>query len=124
LSPISPPPTSVLHPLSPILHPPTSVLHPLSPILHPLIPILSLYPILPIHPSHLISADDLSNVLPAWQPFCRKLLGRRWLSNSDACDGIVSGLAEYAVALRRLNPGPYQATVSELHRRVLLEYVR
>lgn len=63
-------------------------------------------------------------VLHDLKPFCRKLLGRRWLSNSDVCDGIVSGLAEYVVTLRRLSLGPYQATVSELHRRVLLEYVR
>ncbi|XP_072286171.1 exocyst complex component 3-like protein 2 [Pyxicephalus adspersus] len=63
-------------------------------------------------------------VLHGLKPFFRKLLGRRWLSNSEACDGIVSGLAECAVTLRRLSPGPYQATVSELHRRVLLEYVR
>ncbi|XP_018431322.1 PREDICTED: exocyst complex component 3-like protein 2, partial [Nanorana parkeri] len=53
-----------------------------------------------------------------------KLLGRRWLGSSEACDGIVSGLTECALTLRRLSPGPYQATVSELHRRVLLEYVR
>ncbi|XP_077319360.1 exocyst complex component 3-like protein 2 [Lithobates pipiens] len=63
-------------------------------------------------------------VLHDLKPFCRKLLGRRWLSNSDVCDGIVSGLAEYVVTLRRLSLGPYQATVSELHRRILLEYVR
>ncbi|XP_068105371.1 exocyst complex component 3-like protein 2 [Hyperolius riggenbachi] len=63
-------------------------------------------------------------VLHDLKPFSQKLLGRRWLSTSDACDGIVSGLSERATILRRLSQGPYQAAISELHRRVLLEYVR
>ncbi|KAM9321945.1 exocyst complex component 3-like protein 2 [Gastrophryne carolinensis] len=65
-----------------------------------------------------------SLVLHELKPFSRKLLSRRWLGNSDACEGMVSALAERATTLRKLSQGPYQATVSELHRRVLLEYVR
>ncbi|XP_066437629.1 exocyst complex component 3-like protein 2 [Eleutherodactylus coqui] len=58
------------------------------------------------------------------KPFSKKLLGRRWLNNSDACDGIVSVLGERTAALRKLSQGPYQAAISELHRRILLELVR
>ncbi|XP_053544768.1 exocyst complex component 3-like protein 2 isoform X2 [Bombina bombina] len=63
-------------------------------------------------------------VLHDLKPCTRKLLGRKWLNSSDACDGIVSALAERASALRKMSPGPYQTVVSELHRRVLLELVR
>ncbi|XP_075464886.1 exocyst complex component 3-like protein 2 isoform X2 [Ascaphus truei] len=58
------------------------------------------------------------------KPCTRKLLGRRWLSSSEACDGMVTALAECVPALRKMSSGPYQAVVSELHRRVLLELVR
>ncbi|XP_073498180.1 exocyst complex component 3-like protein 2 isoform X2 [Phyllobates terribilis] len=58
------------------------------------------------------------------KPFSKKLLSRRWLNNSDACDGIVSILGERTAALRKLSPGPYQAAISELHRRIFLELVR
>ncbi|XP_040269016.1 exocyst complex component 3-like protein 2 [Bufo bufo] len=58
------------------------------------------------------------------KPFSKKLLGRRWLNNSDACDGIVSILEEHTSALRKLSQGPYQAAISELHRSILLEFVR
>ncbi|KAM4696426.1 exocyst complex component 3-like protein 2 [Rhinophrynus dorsalis] len=63
-------------------------------------------------------------VLHDIKPCSRKLLGRRWLNTSDACDGMVSTLAERAPALRKMSQGPYQSAVSELHRRVLLELVR
>ncbi|KAG8543836.1 hypothetical protein GDO81_023602 [Engystomops pustulosus] len=63
-------------------------------------------------------------ILHEIKPFSKKLLGRRWLNNSDACDGIVSILGERTAALRKLSQGPYQATISELHRRILLELVR
>ncbi|XP_075704739.1 exocyst complex component 3-like protein 2 [Rhinoderma darwinii] len=70
--------------------------------------------------THAISELILHDI----QPFSKKLLGRRWLNNSDACDGIVSVLGERAAALRKLSHGPYQAAISELHRRILLEMVR
>ncbi|XP_075042247.1 exocyst complex component 3-like protein 2 [Mixophyes fleayi] len=63
-------------------------------------------------------------VLHDMKPFSRKLLGRRWLNNSEACDGMVSILADSAAALRKLSQGPYQMTISELHRKVMLELVR
>ncbi|XP_056394346.1 exocyst complex component 3-like protein 2 [Hyla sarda] len=58
------------------------------------------------------------------KPFSKKLLGRRWLNNSEACEGIVSILGERTSALRKLSPGPYHAAISELHRRIVLELVR
>ncbi|CAH2314702.1 exocyst complex component 3 2 [Pelobates cultripes] len=63
-------------------------------------------------------------VLHDLKPCSRKLLGRRWLHSSDACDGMVSTLTERAPALRKMIQGPYQVAVSELHQRVLLELVR
>uniref|UniRef100_A0A8C5QG49 Exocyst complex component 3-like protein 2 n=1 Tax=Leptobrachium leishanense TaxID=445787 RepID=A0A8C5QG49_9ANUR len=63
-------------------------------------------------------------VLQELKPYSRKLLGRRWLTSTDACDRMVSTLAERAPALRKMIQGPYQVAVSELHRRVLLELVR
>ncbi|XP_063794527.1 exocyst complex component 3-like protein 2 isoform X2 [Pseudophryne corroboree] len=63
-------------------------------------------------------------VLHDMKPFSRKVLGRRWLNSSDACDGMTSILADSSNALRKLSQGPYQATVSELHRKVMLELVR
>ncbi|XP_053329583.1 exocyst complex component 3-like protein 2 isoform X2 [Spea bombifrons] len=63
-------------------------------------------------------------VLRDLKPCSRKLLGRRWLSSSEACDGMVSTLAERAPSLRKMSQGPYQVAVSELHRKVLLELVR
>ncbi|KAE8584921.1 hypothetical protein XENTR_v10021159 [Xenopus tropicalis] len=63
-------------------------------------------------------------VLQDLKPFSRKLLGRRWLSSSDACEGMVAALTDHVPALRKINQGPYQVVVSELHRRVFLELVR
>ncbi|NXD32089.1 EX3L2 protein, partial [Spelaeornis formosus] len=42
----------------------------------------------------------------------------------DAFDAIVMLVTGFAQTLRPLHPEPHQALVSELHRRVLLGYVR
>ncbi|NXT20141.1 EX3L2 protein, partial [Syrrhaptes paradoxus] len=42
----------------------------------------------------------------------------------DAFDTIVLLVTAFAQRLQPLRPEPYQALVSELHRRVVLEYVR
>ncbi|NXF95352.1 EX3L2 protein, partial [Eubucco bourcierii] len=42
----------------------------------------------------------------------------------EAFDGIVLSLTSFAQQLRPLHPEPYQVLVSELHRKVLQEYVR
>lgn len=58
------------------------------------------------------------------QPHFNKLMRRRWLSSSEALDGIVGTLGAQALALRRMQDEPYQVLVAELHRRALVEYVR
>ncbi|XP_032341708.1 exocyst complex component 3-like protein 2 isoform X4 [Camelus ferus] len=58
------------------------------------------------------------------QPHFNKLMRRKWLSSSEALDGIVGTLGAKALALRRMQDEPYQALVAELHRRALIEYVR
>ncbi|NXV25183.1 EX3L2 protein, partial [Cepphus grylle] len=42
----------------------------------------------------------------------------------DAFDAIVMLVTGFAQKLRPLRPEPYQVLVSEVHRRVLMEYVR
>ncbi|XP_018088657.1 exocyst complex component 3 isoform X2 [Xenopus laevis] len=63
-------------------------------------------------------------VLHDLKPFSKKLLGRRWLNSSDACEGMVAALTDQVSALRKISQGPFQVVVSELHRRVFLELVR
>ncbi|XP_052616257.1 exocyst complex component 3-like protein 2 [Peromyscus californicus insignis] len=58
------------------------------------------------------------------QPHFSKLMRRKWLSSSEALDGIVGTLGAQALALRRMQDEPYQVLVAELHRRALVEYVR
>ncbi|XP_042556166.1 exocyst complex component 3-like protein 2 [Dipodomys spectabilis] len=58
------------------------------------------------------------------QPHFNKLMRRKWLSSTEALDGIVGTLGAQALALRRMQDEPYQALVAELHRRALVEYVR
>ncbi|MXQ97121.1 hypothetical protein E5288_WYG016605 [Bos mutus] len=70
---------------------------------------------------HRILTDLLFQEL---QPHFSKLMRRKWLSSSEALDGIVGTLGAKALALRRMQDEPYQALVAELHRRALVEYVR
>ncbi|XP_058715782.1 tumor necrosis factor alpha-induced protein 2-like [Poecile atricapillus] len=58
------------------------------------------------------------------KPHFGKLMKRKWLTSSDAFDSIVMLLTGFAQTLRPLHPEPHQVLVSELHRRVLIEYVR
>uniref|UniRef100_A0A672V3I5 Exocyst complex component 3 like 2 n=1 Tax=Strigops habroptila TaxID=2489341 RepID=A0A672V3I5_STRHB len=58
------------------------------------------------------------------KPYFNKLMKRKWLTSSDAFDSIVLLITSFAQKLRPLHPEPYQVLVSDLHRRVLLEYVR
>ncbi|NXU04250.1 EX3L2 protein, partial [Buphagus erythrorhynchus] len=58
------------------------------------------------------------------QPYFGKLMKRKWLTSSDAFDSIVMLVTGFAQTLRPLHPEPHQVLVSELHRRVLIEYVR
>ncbi|NXF56265.1 EX3L2 protein, partial [Oceanites oceanicus] len=58
------------------------------------------------------------------KPYFNKLMKRKWLTSSDAFDTIVMLITSFTQKLRPLHPEPYQVLVSELHRRVLIEYVR
>ncbi|NXE71061.1 EX3L2 protein, partial [Calcarius ornatus] len=58
------------------------------------------------------------------KPHFAKLMKRKWLTSSDAFDAIVMLVTGFAQTLRPLHPEPHQVLVSELHRRVLIEYVR
>nr|XP_044990052.1 exocyst complex component 3-like protein 2 [Jaculus jaculus]XP_044990053.1 exocyst complex component 3-like protein 2 [Jaculus jaculus] len=70
---------------------------------------------------HRVLADLLFQEL---QPHFKKLMRRKWLTSTEALDGIVGTLGAQALALRRMQDEPYQALVAELHRRALVEYVR
>ncbi|NXL89946.1 EX3L2 protein, partial [Alectura lathami] len=58
------------------------------------------------------------------KPYFSKLMKRKWLTSSDAFDTIVMLITSFTQKLRPLRPEPYQVLVSEVHRRVLVEYVR
>ncbi|XP_074789543.1 exocyst complex component 3-like protein 2 [Athene noctua] len=58
------------------------------------------------------------------KPYFNKLMKRKWLTSSDAFDTIVMLITSFSQKLRLLRPEPYQVLVSEVHRRVLIEYVR
>ncbi|NXJ86776.1 EX3L2 protein, partial [Trogon melanurus] len=58
------------------------------------------------------------------KPYFNKLMKRKWLRSSDAFDAIVLLLTTFSQQLRPLRPEPYRVLVSEVHRRVLIEYVR
>uniref|UniRef100_A0A8C8AYW4 Exocyst complex component 3-like protein 2 n=1 Tax=Otus sunia TaxID=257818 RepID=A0A8C8AYW4_9STRI len=68
--------------------------------------------------------DTCSPHLPPPQPYFNKLMKRKWLTSSDAFDTIVMLITSFTQKLRPLRPEPYQVLVSEVHRRVLIEYVR
>ncbi|ETE58123.1 Exocyst complex component 3-like protein 2, partial [Ophiophagus hannah] len=68
-----------------------------------------------------VLADQLFQSL---KPYFYKLMKRKWLSNPEAFSTIMALLAEHAQKLSRMKLGPYQMLVREVHRRVLIEYVR
>ncbi|XP_070620499.1 exocyst complex component 3-like protein 2 isoform X2 [Erythrolamprus reginae] len=68
-----------------------------------------------------VLADQLFRSL---KPYFYKLMKRKWLSNPEAFSTIMALLADHAQKLRRMKLAPYQVLVREVHRRVLIEYVR
>ncbi|XP_061452371.1 exocyst complex component 3-like protein 2 isoform X2 [Rhineura floridana] len=68
-----------------------------------------------------VLADHLFQNL---KPYFHKLMKRKWLSNSEAFSTIMALLTEHAQKLRRMKLDPYQMLVKEVHRRVLIEYIR
>ncbi|KAJ3589740.1 hypothetical protein NHX12_010583 [Muraenolepis orangiensis] len=58
------------------------------------------------------------------RPFFDKLVKRKWLNNTVAFEAIEASIKQHFKKFRRMDPPPYQALVGEVHRRVLVEYVR
>lgn len=58
------------------------------------------------------------------QPYFPKLMKRKWLTSSESFDAIFALLKDYGEKLRKMQPEPYEVLVNEVHRRVLVEYVR
>lgn len=57
-------------------------------------------------------------------PFFDKLIKRKWLISTDAFEAIEANIKQHFKKFRRMDPPPYQTLVGEVHRRVLVEYVR
>uniref|UniRef100_A0A1A7X954 Exocyst complex component 3-like 2a n=4 Tax=Nothobranchiidae TaxID=405002 RepID=A0A1A7X954_9TELE len=58
------------------------------------------------------------------RPFFDKLMRRKWLNNTEAFEAIEAGIKQHFKKFKRMDPPPYQTLVGEVHRRVLVEYVR
>ncbi|KAM6969963.1 exocyst complex component 3-like protein 2 [Aplochiton taeniatus] len=58
------------------------------------------------------------------RPFFDKLVKRKWLNNTDAFEAIETSIKQHFRKFRRMDCPPYQTLVGEVHRRVLVEYVR
>nr|XP_060640469.1 exocyst complex component 3-like protein 2 [Anolis sagrei ordinatus] len=58
------------------------------------------------------------------KPYFHKLMKRKWLNNSEAFPTIMALLREHAQKLSKMKLEPYQMLVKEVHRRVLIEYIR
>ncbi|XP_068456193.1 tumor necrosis factor alpha-induced protein 2 [Clinocottus analis] len=58
------------------------------------------------------------------RPFFDKLVRRKWLNNTEAFEAIEASIKQHFKKFRRMDSPPYQTLVGEVHRRVLVEYVR
>ncbi|KAM4620223.1 exocyst complex component 3-like protein 2 [Polymixia lowei] len=58
------------------------------------------------------------------RPFFDKLVKRKWLNNTEAFEAIEASIKQHFKKFRRMDSPPYQTLVGEVHRRVLVEYVR
>ncbi|XP_037543654.1 tumor necrosis factor alpha-induced protein 2 [Nematolebias whitei] len=58
------------------------------------------------------------------RPFFDKLMKRKWLSNTESFEAIEGGIKQHFRKFKRMDPPPYQTLVGDVHRRVLVEYVR
>ncbi|XP_056603306.1 exocyst complex component 3 isoform X1 [Triplophysa dalaica] len=59
-----------------------------------------------------------------FRPFFDKLVKRKWLENTEAYESIETSIKQHFKKFRRMDCPPYQTLVNEVHRRVLVEYVR
>lgn len=53
-----------------------------------------------------------------------RLVKRKWLSNPEPLDQIVELIKDHFKKYQRMDGAPYHLLVSEVHRRVLMEYLR
>uniref|UniRef100_UPI003AAB35E6 exocyst complex component 3-like protein 2 n=1 Tax=Centroberyx gerrardi TaxID=166262 RepID=UPI003AAB35E6 len=58
------------------------------------------------------------------RPFFDRLVKRKWLSNTEPYDQIEALIKEHFKKYHRMDSPPYQLLVAEVHRRVLMEYLR
>ncbi|XP_041864411.1 exocyst complex component 3 [Melanotaenia boesemani] len=58
------------------------------------------------------------------RPFFDKLVKRKWLNNTEAFEAIEASIKQHFKKFKRMDIPPYQTLVGEVHRRVLVEYVR
>ncbi|XP_051979008.1 tumor necrosis factor alpha-induced protein 2-like [Xyrauchen texanus] len=58
------------------------------------------------------------------RPFFDKLVKRKWLDNTEAYESIEATIKQIFKKFRRMDCSPYQTLVNEVHRLVLVEYVR
>lgn len=58
------------------------------------------------------------------RPFFERLVKRKWLSNTEPYDQIEALIKEYFKKYHRMDSPPYQLLVAEVHRRVVMEYLR
>lgn len=58
------------------------------------------------------------------RPFFERLVKRKWLSNMEPYEQIEATIKEDFRKYRRMDSPPYQLLVGEVHRRVVIEYLR
>ncbi|XP_074534943.1 exocyst complex component 3-like protein 2 [Halichoeres trimaculatus] len=58
------------------------------------------------------------------RPFFERLVKRKWLSNTEPYEQIEALVKEDFKKYRRMDSPPYQLLVAEVHRRVVMEYLR
>lgn len=58
------------------------------------------------------------------KPFFDRLVKKKWLSNTESYEQIQTLIKEYFKKYQRMDSPPYQLLVSEVHRRVVTEYLR
>ncbi|XP_070685013.1 tumor necrosis factor alpha-induced protein 2-like [Pempheris klunzingeri] len=58
------------------------------------------------------------------RPFFERLVKRKWLSNAEPYEQIESVIKEDFKKYHRMDSPPYQLLVAEVHRRVVMEYLR
>ncbi|XP_062241774.1 tumor necrosis factor alpha-induced protein 2 [Platichthys flesus] len=58
------------------------------------------------------------------RPFFERLVKKKWISNSEPYDQIEALIKDHFKKYHRMDSPPYQLLVAEVHRRVVMEYLR